>query len=256
MNPTTSYDAYCLKAKRRETANVNTLIFDHILHRAEPGQFVMLWLPGIGEKPFCVANVAPFSITVANAGEFSALVHQMRIGDRVWIRGPYGHGFKLRGQKHLLVGGGYGAAPLLFLAKLALKRGHAVQVCLGARSAEDILLADAFHHAGCTVMVATQDGSRGLQGLVTHAAEQALRDFQPDTLYACGPLPMLSALALICRKKTVPAQLSYEALMRCGIGLCGSCELDGQTRAAAAIPPGWLTCKDGPVFLVNAEPEI
>lgn len=246
------FRVFLLKEKRRENVNVNTLVFDKPLDGANPGQFVMIWLPGIGEKPFCVADADPFTITVAAAGDFSRALHTLGIGQRAWVRGPFGQGFKIQGRRHLLVGGGYGAAPLLFLAKQMVSRGHAVMACLGARSAEEVLLADAFLDASCEICVTTDDGSRGMKGQVTQAVAAALEEFKPDTLYACGPVPMNSALALICREKGVPAQLSYEALIRCGIGLCGSCELDSISRAAAGIPSGWLVCKDGPVFFINA----
>ena len=250
MNTARPYRVFALKEKRRDTASVNTLVFDNALDGAIPGQFVMVWLPGIGEKPFCVAGADPFTLTVAAAGDFSRALHGLSIGQRAWVRGPYGQGFVLQGRRHLLVGGGYGAAPLLFLARQALMRGHSVQACLGARGVQDVLLADAFQDAGCEVRLTTEDGSLGIKGKVTKAAAAALDKFQPDTLYACGPLPMLSAVASICRDKGLVGQLSYEALMRCGIGLCGSCELDSSTRNAAGIPPGWLTCKDGPVFFL------
>lgn len=255
MTASNPYDLFQLKEKHQETAKVNTLIFDHPLEGAHPGQFVMVWLPGVGEKPYCVADNDPFTITVAIAGDFSHVLHDLPLGDRVWVRGPYGQGFTLQGKRHLLVGGGYGAAPLLFLAKQAISRGDAVLACLGARSAEDVLLLDAFKEASCETMVATEDGSCGMKGLVTQAALDSLKDFRPDSIYACGPLPMLSALALICKEKGMAAQLSYEALMRCGLGLCGSCELDDESRAIAGIPPGWLTCKDGPVFLMKMQPK-
>lgn len=255
MNSKNPYQVFLLQARRRETAKVNTLFFNQPLEGAGPGQFVMVWLPRIGEKPFCVADDSPLTITVSAVGTFSRALHEMDVGERVWVRGPYGQGFSPGGVRHLLVGGGYGAAPLFFLAKNIIQREQEVMVCLGARSASDILLADAFRSAGCQVRVSTDDGSSGLRGQVTQLAESLLEEFKPHTLYACGPLPMLSAAAEICREKNLPAQLSYEALIRCGIGLCGSCELDNKSRSAAGIPPGWLTCRDGPVFFMRNNEE-
>lgn len=208
----------------------------------------MLWLPGVGEKPFSILNNDPFSIAVTSVGPFSSALFDLKIGSRVWARGPFGQGFKLEGRSNLLAGGGYGAAPLLFLAEQARSRNNVVKVCLGARSAGDLMMIDAFKALGCEVFVSTDDGSFGTAGLVTRLVDQVLQNSQIDILYACGPVPMLSALSKICRNKKIPAQLSWEANMRCGIGLCGSCELEGVTRKSAGIPPGWLTCKDGPVF--------
>jgi len=228
-----------------------TFTLEAPLPGAQPGQFVMAWLPEVGEKPFSIAGADPLKLTVVAVGPFSEALHALRPGDRVWIRGPLGNGYRLSGLRHLLVGGGYGAAPLLFLAETALACGDMVRVCLGARSARDILLAEAFEKAGAEVAVTTDDGSLGKQGLVTQAVGDALEAFAPDTLYACGPVAMLSALAAQCRGAGLPCQLSWEALMRCGIGLCGSCELPIEAGEAAGVPSGWLTCKDGPVYITK-----
>jgi dihydroorotate dehydrogenase electron transfer subunit len=172
----------------------------------------------------------------------------LKAGERVWARGPLGHGFQPEGQRHLLAAGGYGAAPLLFLARQIVARGEMVCVCMGARGQEDLLLVEDFQAAGCEVRIATEDGSRGQKGLITSITAQAMNDFKPDRLYACGPEAMLVALAEQCKAHKLPAQLSWEALMRCGIGICGSCELDAAVREKTGIPAGWLTCQDGPVF--------
>jgi len=247
MNLPDLYQTFKLMKKHPENYRTLTLVFDHPLHQAQPGQFVMVWLPDVGEKPYSIAGDDPFSLTVTAVGQFSETLCNLQSGGRIWVRGPLGHGFRISGKRHLIVGGGYGAAPLFFLAKKAFERGDAVQVCLGARSSGDLLLLNAFKTVGCDVKVATDDGSLDQRGLVTNAAADVLADFNPDTLYACGPLPMLTALAYWCKEKRLPAQLSWEALMRCGIGLCGSCELDEDIRQSANLPIGWLTCKDGPV---------
>lgn len=225
------------------------MYFEQPLVNAEPGQFMMLWLPGVGEKPYSILNSDPFSVAVTSVGTFSSALFNLNIGSRVWARGPLGQGFKLEGVRHLLVGGGYGAAPLLFLAERARSRNDVVTVCLGARSASDLMMIDAFKSLGCEVFISTDDGSYGEAGLVTRVVENVLHNSEIDALYACGPVPMLSTLSEICRNKKIPAQLSWEANMRCGIGLCGSCELDDETRKSAGIPTGWLTCKDGPVYI-------
>ena len=249
MTLSTLHTVFHIKEIHSENYRTKTFVLDAPLPGAHPGQFVMAWLPDVGEKPFSIAGAEPLKLTVVAVGPFSEALHALQPGDRVWVRGPLGNGYRLSGSRHLLVGGGYGAAPLLYLAETALARGDAVQVCLGARSAQDILLADAFQKAGATVAITTDDGSLGTKGLVTLAVGQALEAFAPDTLYACGPVPMLSALAVQCRDADLPCQLSWEALMRCGIGLCGSCELPKEAGQAAGVPSGWLTCKDGPVFI-------
>ena len=249
MNSHPPYQSFRIAHIRQESSATNSLIFDQPLINAHPGQFVMVWLPGIGEKPYSILDCEPFSIAVTSVGIFSNTLFNLKIGNRVWARGPFGQGFSLAGNRHLIVGGGYGAAPLLFLVRQACHRNDEVKVCLGARSSGDILMADAFKTLGCEVFITTDDGSRGEMGLITQAVESALHHFDADTLYACGPVPMLSALAGICRQKNISSQLSWEAQMRCGIGLCGSCELDEAVRQAAGIPVSWLTCNDGPVYI-------
>ena len=249
MNNHQSYQSFRLVQIRKENSATNSLIFDQPLIDAQPGQFVMVWLPDIGEKPYSILDCEPFSIAVSSVGPFSKALFNLPAGNRVWVRGPLGQGFRLNGSRHLLVGGGYGAAPLLFLARQACSRKNEVKVCLGAHSAGDILMTDAFKALGCEVFITTNDGGLGEMGLVTQAVDSVLKHFKADTLYACGPVLMLSALTEICKKDNVPSQLSWEARMRCGIGLCGSCELDEEVRKSAGMPVGWLTCKDGPVYI-------
>jgi dihydroorotate dehydrogenase electron transfer subunit len=205
----------------------------------EPGQFAMLWLPGLDEKPFSIRDIDPLAFTIASVGPFSRAVHALEKGDRIWFRGPYGRPFRLEGNDHLLVGGGYGVAPMLFLARQALSRHDRVRAVVGARNAADLLLVDALREAGVETFETTEDGSVGTKGRVTKVIEPMLSGDRPDTLYACGPHGMLDALAGACASAAVPvpAQLSWEAYMRCGVGICGSCEHEGL-----------LLCADGPVL--------
>jgi dihydroorotate dehydrogenase electron transfer subunit len=226
---------------RAENAATKTFVLDGAL-TADPGQFVMAWLPGLEDKPFSLANADPISLTIAAVGPFSRAVHRLQVGDLLWVRGPLGHGFHLPpyAQHLLLIGGGYGVAPLLFLARRALAQGHQVSMVIGARSKDSLLLIGAFEKLGVSLWLTTEDASAGIHGRVTDAIPQVLRrsDVRPEAVYACGPTPMLEAVAARCRPEGRPVQLAWEAHMRCGIGLCGSCE----------VGDGWLTCLDGPVF--------
>ena len=118
----------------KENGIVTTLTFDLDLKDAQPGQFVMLWLPGFDEKPYGAAGVSPLRIAVGAVGPFSNKLAAMKKGERVWMRGPYGRGFELKGKRVLLVGGGYGFGPLRFLAEIAKKRKIAATAICGARS--------------------------------------------------------------------------------------------------------------------------
>lgn len=236
-----------VEAKIVENSHTKTLRFNGGLEGAMPGQFVMVWLPGVGEKPFSIAAAAPLALTISDVGPVSHALNEIGVGEKVWIRGPFGQGYRLIGKRHLLVGGGYGAAPLAFLAEEALKQGHQVSVCLGAKTEEDLLMESKLSGLGCLMRVASNDGSKGHKGLVTKQVEKAILEDKPDCLYACGPTGMLLALAELCKQHNLPCQLSFEGLMRCGVGLCGSCELGEDLCERVGLPGGWLACHDGPV---------
>jgi len=228
---------------RDETRTIRTFALDAEVPEAQPGQFVMLWLPGVDEKPISIARPAPLTLTVARVGPFSTALHGRKVGDLVGWRGPYGRGFSLHeNQTALLVAGGYGAAPLYFLASRAVERGIPTTVALGARTAFDLLYVEQFRALGVDLILATDDGSLGHRGyvtdLLTHPPNQAAsQPANQPTIYACGPEPMLVAVHRLCRERSIPGQLSVERYMKCGFGICGQCALDGL-----------LACQDGPVF--------
>ncbi len=213
-----------------------TLVFDGRMPAA-PGQFVMAWLPGVEERPLAVMDNDPLSLTVCSVGPFTAAVCALQPGDRLWLRGPLGRGFTLHGRRHLLVGGGSGTASLTLLAKAARARGDEVVAAVGARSCQGLMLGWRFALAGARLVTSTDDGSEGLQGTVLAAVEGLLADGWPSAVYACGPEAMLQALHQRTREAGLPCWVSLERVMRCGIGVCGSCHCGGR-----------LVCADGPVF--------
>jgi len=227
--------------KVRENAKTVSLVLEGTLV-AQPGQFGMIWLPGVDEKPFSIAGAQPLMFTISRVGPFSEALHSLEVGDTVWVRGPFGAGWSRRAGHVLLVGGGYGAAPLHFLAEALRGDGARVEAALGARTAADLLFVERFHARGVPVHVATEDGSAGSRGRVTDVVRPLLEAGGWDCLCACGPEAMLEALSALCRTARVPAELSYEAYMRCGIGICGSCEHKSR-----------LVCLDGPVFSQPAD---
>lgn len=237
----------CMRIVKVQTENsrTKTFIFNEAV-TCKPGQFVMVWLPRVNEKPFSVVQADPFALTVVSVGTFSAAVNALQPGDRVWIRGPLGNGFKIRGDHLLLVGGGYGAAPLYFLAKEALKMGKTLSVCLGAKSVEELLFAKQLRELGCGIEISTEDGSTGRKGLVTDLVRSIILNECIDAIYACGPVKLLEVLEKIAGESGVSCQLSWESHMRCGIGLCGSCEVKRPQPDGSLI--SWLTCSEGPVW--------
>ncbi len=230
----------------QESPKVRTLDLDLRLE-ADPGQFVMTWLPGVNEKPFSLVRADPVTLTVARVGPFSAAVHALNAGDRLWLRGPLGRSFALPGGdpgRILLIAGGYGVAPLYFLAERATAAGWGVSVVIGARTAEEVIFTGRFAALGAQVAVTTDDGSLGRRGVATEAAADLLGEHEYRALYACGPEPMLEAVEALALSHNLPAQLSYERYMRCGFGVCGSCARGG-----------WLVCRDGPVRHVERKTE-
>ncbi|HQD25757.1 MULTISPECIES: dihydroorotate dehydrogenase electron transfer subunit [Methanoculleus] len=214
-----------------ETPSIKTFIFDREIV-ARPGQFVMVWVPGVDEIPMALST--PSSITVQKVGDATAALFAMHEGDKIGLRGPYGNGFAVSGRT-LVVAGGVGASPLLSL----ITAGQADTVLLGARTARELLFADKIRDYA-TLMVATDDGTAGHHGFVTELISRVdLADFAH--ICVCGPEPMMRAvLAILDREGCAErGQFSLHRYMKCGVGLCGSCCID---------PHGLRVCRDGPVF--------
>jgi len=195
-----------------------------------PGQFVMVWLPGVGEKPFSLAWKD--MIVVKRVGTFTSKLFELSEGERLWVRGPYGRGFERRGRKIALVSGGIGIPPLYALAKAWGKDFEKITLIYGAKGREELALIDIENYVN-EIVITTDDGSAGREGFPTDVLKERKGEF--DQVYACGPEPMLKAVLRVMDYKNV--QISAERYMKCGIGVCGSCNLGK-----------YLVCKDGPVF--------
>ncbi len=239
--PVTLPQVVPIREVRIETRRIRTFILDTRLPEAQPGQFVMLWLPGVDEKPISIAHPDPLTLTVARVGPFSTALHRAREGDLLGIRGPFGRGFTIHMDRPaLLIGGGYGIAPLYFLAVRTVQQGIPTTVALGARRANDLIYEDHFRALGVELLIATDDGSAGARGTAVEAAMKRVRRSPPPAVYACGPERMLVAVLRLCQEQGLSGQLSVERYMKCGFGICGQCALDGM-----------LVCQDGPVFTVE-----
>jgi len=217
----------------KEGKNVKTFVFNGSLN-AKPGQFVMAWLPRINEKPFAVSfqNKDKFAITVMKRGEFTKSMFKLKVNDKVGIRGPFGTSFSSN-EKMILIGGGYGVAPLAFLAENS--KASEIEFLIGGKSKENLLFLNRLENI--KLFPATEDGSFGAKGLVTDWLEDLIT--KNKKVYACGPEEMLKKVLEICKNKC-EVEVSLESRIRCGIGICGDCCLN-EIRV----------CKDGPV--VNGE---
>jgi len=223
-----------------------TLSALEIAKKAQPGQFVMVRVSDTRDpllrRPFGIHNVngAKVDILYEIAGEGTKLLSQKAPGEFLDIVGPVGNGFDCRkpliaNRKPILIAGGMGVAPLVFLAEKLASR--APIVLLGAKTKSHILCEKDFKALGCEVKIATDDGSRGHKGFVT----DLLQDTIASAIYACGPNPMLKKIAEISKQKNIPAQFSLEEHMACGIGACLGCMVD-------TVEGNKRVCKEGPVF--------
>lgn len=233
----------------QETEYVKTFVFEHVLN-SKPGQFVNLWIPRVDEKPMSIAYDGgnEFWVTMFAVGPFSKTMHQLKEGDLVGVRGPYGSPFTFeRGQRLVMMAGGYGAAPLYNLTLKALEQDCKVDFVIGARGKEHLLYTDRIEKLGSNVKlhVATDDGSVGMKGYNTLILEKLLKGeiegvskAKIDSAYACGPEMMMKRISDICFEAGTEAQLSVERYMKCGFGVCGQCCVDES---------GERMCKEGPV---------
>jgi dihydroorotate dehydrogenase electron transfer subunit len=204
----------------------------------EAGQFVMVWLPGVGEKPFAlVESEKKISMCIKEVGNFTERLSKVKKGGILGIRGPLGKGFTCDGvKKALLVGGGIGAVPLVALARELRKKGCETDIISGARCADEVLFEEHFRKCGRHCVI-TDDGSSGRKGFATELLAEMCAKKEYDMVYACGPEMMMKNVLDFCLAKKIRAEFSLERFMKCGIGICGQCALDGL-----------LVCRDGPVF--------
>ncbi len=220
-----------------EIPNVRTILFkEKILSR--PGQFVMVWVPGVDEFPMSASHTIPrLGVTYRILGPGTTALASRNPGDRIGIRGPYGRGFALKGNKILGIAGGLGMAPLAPFLELAITKGAAVDLVLGAKTAKEILFDGRMADAGVNVHISTDNGSAGFKGLATELANEVLSGQKFDCIYACGPEKMLVEVLALASPHNTPVQASLERYMKCGIGICDSCAVNGRH-----------VCTDGPVF--------
>lgn len=248
--------AYHIKANRHritkildiktESPTVKTFTFkDKICARAKPGQFLMLWIPSVDEIPLSILDADEegiVSVAVKRVGEATQALHNKRVGEFIGLRGPFGSSFTLSRGKILMIGGGIGMAPLYFLTKRLAPKASKLTLVIGAKTREELLFVEKLKKI-CreeNFLATTDDGSYGFKGLASEISESILTKEKYDAIYACGPEQMIRKVFEMAEKAGISIEASLERLMRCAIGLCGSCVI-GKYRV----------CKDGPVFNGN-----
>jgi dihydroorotate dehydrogenase electron transfer subunit len=250
----TEHEVYTIKEIKDEAKDVKTFRFGRMI-LGLPGEFVMVWLPGVSENPFSISYNNPFGITAKKVGDehsFTSNLFKLKVGDRLWVRGHYGRGFPdipvgIEFENHpaindiYLVAGGTGAIPLAFFSQIKSIFGFSPTVLLGAKTKDEIIFEERFREYSKKLLVSTDDGSYGYKGLVTDLFDKA--EIKPNSLfYICGPEKMMKVAAEKAMQYTDADDifLSLERYMKCGSGPCGSCEING-----------YRVCADGPVFLYS-----
>ncbi len=221
--------AFRVLSVESEGEGVSSLWLDGRIEYA-PGQFVMVWLPREGGKPYAVSyrEENRFAITVKERGPVSAMLARIEPGTHIGVRGPYGRGFDLR-EKGCIVAGSVGIATVAAIKDMY----PAMPLLIGARTAAELMYAERFKD----MRIFTDDGSAGARGFPTEALPGLLDGGGIEVVYTCGPEPMMAAVFRLCEERNIECQASLERYMKCGFGVCGQCACDGL-----------LVCQDGPVF--------
>lgn len=249
-----------LSMRRAGVYHSLTLVAPDIAELARPGQFVQIAVPDdrrfVLRRPFSIHQASrrggwagTLEVVFDVVGPGTAWLAGVKQHDVLDVIGPLGRAFQHKDEftSCLLVGGGYGAAPLFFLAEELRAAGRSAHMIVGARNHERVFKPMDGKRLASSIAITTEDGSMGERGRVTDVLEPTLERTGADVVYACGPNPMLRAVAERCVGLGVPCQVAVEELMACGLGVCWTCVVpyistDGK---------GWWNvraCTEGPVF--------
>jgi dihydroorotate dehydrogenase electron transfer subunit len=252
-------------ANRRLSADYNVLALaaPDIAAAARPGQFVMIKTAGgqdpLLRRPFSIFEIlrddhgAPIGVSIFNkrVGAGTALLARVETGTRLPLLGPLGRPFEPVDPpaEAWMIAGGVGLAPFVTLGAALAARGTRTTLFYGARRAEELYCLDLFEAMGVSIVLSTEDGSRGARGRNTVPLAEALdaRPLgNPVKLYVCGPTPMMRACAQLAHRHGRACDVSLEQVMGCGLGGCYSCVV--LTRVPGEAPHHVRSCIDGPVF--------
>jgi len=272
---------YDLKAKieinQPISANVYYLELSiaKITSKLKPGHFVHIRLLGTNDpllrRPLSVNRIVErkfknkimknIGIVYNVVGKGTNLLKEMAVGEQVDVLGPLGNGFNLKDLKPMqpiiLVSGGMGIAPLVFLSQSLMQRKQKKQITafVGMDTKKNLILESDLKKLGCAVKISTDDGSKGFKGFVSQLLENYLS--KPNALnpkpyiFACGPKLMLKALGIVANKFNIQGQVSLDEMMGCGIGACLGCVVKTHDQKQEKEFVYKRICKDGPVFDIN-----
>ncbi len=214
-----------------ESPGVKTFFFQWNLDFV-PGQFIMVWIPLLDEKPFTISYTRKdiAGISVLKRGVFTHALHNKKVGDLIGIRGPYGKGFHVKTtSKSCVVGGGIGMASLATV----VDKLPDITIIQGARTSSEII----YQKRLPEMKLCTEDGSIGFKGTTVDFLKEVLKTQTFDSVYTCGPEKMMYKVVELCKSHGIDCEVSLDRYMKCGFGICGQCDCSGRR-----------VCIDGPVF--------
>jgi len=217
----------------QEGKGQKSFFFNHSIG-CKPGQFVMVWLPGVDEKPMAVSycNKKEFAFTSQSIGKFTNELDKLKKGGKIGIRGPYGNSFSLKSNACIVAGG----VGLSSMSTLIDKLKNPL-IIYGARSRQHLIYLKRYKNKN--MIVATDDGSFGRKGFTTDVLAELLKNKKNKIkiVYTCGPEIMMKKVFEICNKHKIQCETSLERYMACGFGICGKCMINDK-----------ICCVDGPIF--------
>ncbi|MBT4540994.1 dihydroorotate dehydrogenase electron transfer subunit [Candidatus Woesearchaeota archaeon] len=215
--------------------------------KIKPGQFIMVWFPNVEEKPFTITCIKEnkFSFTAMKRGPFTKALFELKVGDLLGWRGPYGNTFTIdeNVRNVCIVAGGIGMAAVCLLYKQLKNDNKNVKLIYGAKCSDGLIFKDLINNicVNSDACFCTDDGSEGDKAFTTELLEKSLSESLSnekfDIVYTCGPEIMMKKVVELCEKYNVECEVSLERYMGCGFGICGGCSINHK-----------LVCIDGPVF--------
>src|SRR3989338_6133631 len=209
-----------------------SFFFEHSLN-CKPGQFVMVWLPEVDEKPMAISywKKNEFAFTSQAVGKFTDTLDKLRKGDKLGVRGPYGNSFSIKSNA-CVVAGWVGLSSVSTLID-TLKNPITIY---GARSKENLIYLNRYKNYD--IAITTDDGSYGKKGFTTDILREILaKNKKIKIVYTCGPEIMMKKVFDLCQEYNVECEASLERMMKCGYGVCGACMCSDK-----------IVCMDGPIF--------
>ena len=230
---------------------------DEIVNTAKPGNFIEIRVNDDIE-PFLRRPISIYNMDKENGilefifqvkGKGTTILSKRDEGELIDIVGPLGYGtFKYSSYENLaIIGGGIGVFPLYELAKSAKNENKNVNTYLGFRNKDLVVLENEFKEVSNQLTITTDDGSYAQKGFAIDFLKKDIEDGKIDSIYACGPLPMLKAIRELAIEKNIPCQISLEERMACGLGVCLGCAVK-TAKSPKETPEYWNVCKAGTVF--------